>query len=261
MSAARPRSRAEKAIFDIASTNVTTLCSLMSMCSITSTSSSDFVGFIFSLPSFPARRRGVDKSLGSHLPDNAWDPSIAEVPDSGRLLSIQPCHIIGYPRFKWKLRGVSERAARVGQIRLGEVLVMGVRIIEVIRLKISLERAIQNKDELVKRSSLAAAEIVNSARAGIERANCSIHHILHINEIAALFAVFENARALAGAHLLRQMINHACGHAFVRFARAINIEVTQAYNDPIRILTREPRGEIIHDRFGKGVDVCGSSHG
>src|SRR5437763_13152788 len=47
MSAARARSRAEKAIFDIASTNGTTLCFLMSMCSTTSTSSSDFFGFIF----------------------------------------------------------------------------------------------------------------------------------------------------------------------------------------------------------------------
>src|SRR5258707_6559345 len=72
MSAARARSRAEKAIFDIASTNGTTLCFLMSMCSITSTSSSDFVGFIFSVPSFRARRRGVEKSRGSHLQDNAW---------------------------------------------------------------------------------------------------------------------------------------------------------------------------------------------
>src|SRR6266550_1861527 len=232
MSAARARSRAEKAIFDIASTKGTTLCFLMSMCSITSTSSSDFFGFIF---------------YGSVI------PSVSR--------RIPPFHIIGYPRFKWKLRGVPERAARLGQIRLGEILVMGVRIIEVIGLKIGLQSAIQNKDELVKRSSLATAEIVNSARAGIERANRSIHHILHINEIAALFAVFENARALASAHLLRQMINHACGHAFVRFARAINIEVTQSHDDPIRILAREPGGEIIHDRFGKGVDVCGSSHG
>src|SRR5207237_10811161 len=47
MSAARARSRAEKAIFDIASTNGTTLCFLMSMCSTTSTSRSDFFGFIF----------------------------------------------------------------------------------------------------------------------------------------------------------------------------------------------------------------------
>ena len=60
------------------------------------------------------------------------DPSIAEVRDSGRLLWIQPFHIIGYPRFKWKLRRVTERAAHLGQIRLGEILVMGVRIIEVI---------------------------------------------------------------------------------------------------------------------------------
>src|SRR5258707_7364896 len=215
MSAARARSRAEKAIFDIASTNGTTLCFLMSMCSITSTSSSDFVGFIFSLPSFRARRGGVEKSRGSHLQDNAWGS--LDRGGAGRLLWIQPFHIIGYPCFKWKLRGVTECAARVGQIRLGEILVMGVRIIEVIRLKISLQGAVQNKDELVKRPGLAATEIVNSARAGIERANCSVHHILYIDEIAALVAVFENARALAGAHLPRQMINHARGHALVRF--------------------------------------------
>src|SRR4029077_7176057 len=84
------------------------------------------------------------------------------------LRRIQPFHIIGYPRFKWKLRRVTNRAARLGQIRLAEILVRGVRIIELIGLKIGLQSAIQNKDELVKRSSLAAAEIVNSARAGIE---------------------------------------------------------------------------------------------
>src|SRR4029077_20485123 len=69
------------------------------------------------------------------------------------LRRIQPFHMIGYPRFKWKLRGVTERAARVDQIRMGEILVMGVRIIEVIWLKIGLQSAVQNKDELVKRSS------------------------------------------------------------------------------------------------------------
>ena len=57
-----------------------------------------------------------------------------------RYCRIQPFHVIGYPRFKRKLRAVTKRAARVGQIRLGEILIMGVRIIEVIRLKISLER-------------------------------------------------------------------------------------------------------------------------
>src|SRR5207237_6691165 len=70
MSAARARSRAEKAIFDIASTNGTTLCFLISMCSTTSTSSSDFFGFIFSIPSFQAERR-VEKSRGNQLQDNA----------------------------------------------------------------------------------------------------------------------------------------------------------------------------------------------
>src|SRR5205807_3038484 len=198
MSAARARSRAEKAIFDIASTNGTTLCFLTSMCSITSTSRSDFVGFIFSVPSFRARAAESRNPVEVAFKRRPGDPSIAEVRASGRLLWIQPFHIIGHPRFKWKLWRVTERAARVGQIRLGEILVMGVRIIEVIRLKIGLQGAIQNKDELVKRPGLAAAEIVNSAGAGIERANCSVHHILHINEITALFAMFENARALAG---------------------------------------------------------------
>ena len=56
------------------------------------------------------------------------------------LRRIQPFHVIGHPCFKRKLRLVTERAARVGQIRLGEILVMGVRIIEVIRLKICLQR-------------------------------------------------------------------------------------------------------------------------
>src|SRR5438045_8798866 len=70
MSAARARSRAEKAIFDIASSKGTTLCFLISMCSTTSTSSSDFFGFIFSIPSFQAERR-VEKSRGNQLQDNA----------------------------------------------------------------------------------------------------------------------------------------------------------------------------------------------
>src|SRR5947207_11741764 len=60
MSAARARSRAEKAIFDIASTNRTTLCFLTSMCAIASTSRSDFVGFIFFALSSRAESRDPD---------------------------------------------------------------------------------------------------------------------------------------------------------------------------------------------------------
>ena len=100
------------------------------------------------------------------------------------------------------MRRVTQRIVRVVQIRLGEILVMGMRVIEIIRLKICLQRAIQNKDQLVEGSGLAAAEVVNATRLRIECANGSIHYILHINEIASLFAMFENTWALAGAHLL-----------------------------------------------------------
>ena len=58
MSAARARSRAEKAIFDIASTNDTTLCFLISMCSTTSISNSDFFGFIFYRSVIPSEVEG-----------------------------------------------------------------------------------------------------------------------------------------------------------------------------------------------------------
>src|SRR5437763_15725521 len=61
MSAARARSRAEKAIFDIASTNGTTLCFLISMCSTTSTSNSDFLGFIFFALSSRAKSTDPDE--------------------------------------------------------------------------------------------------------------------------------------------------------------------------------------------------------
>src|SRR6266567_7581188 len=112
---------------------------------------------------------------------------------------MQPSHIIGYTRFKWKLRGVAECLARPGQIRLREILIMRMWVIEVIRLKVCLQRAIQNKNQLVKRSGLTAAEIINPTHIRIERANRSIDHILYVNEVTLLLAVFENAWALARA--------------------------------------------------------------
>ena len=67
----------------------------------------------------------------------------------------------------------------------------------------------------------------------IERANAAFDGVLDVNKVAFLFAVFENARALAGFHLLRQMINHARRHALVCFARPVNVEVAQTDDDPI----------------------------
>ena len=49
---------------------------------------------------------------------------------------IQPLHVIAHAVFERKLRLVSERIARAGEIGLREVLIMRVRVIEVFGLKI-----------------------------------------------------------------------------------------------------------------------------
>ena len=67
-----------------------------------------------------------------------------------------------------------------------------------------------------------------------ERADAALDDVFHVNEIALLLAVFENTRTLAGLHLFARVINHARGHAFVRLAWSVNIEVTQSDNDPVR---------------------------
>ena len=59
--------------------------------------------------------------------------------------------------------------------------------------------------------------------------------------------MLENARRLAGFHLLRQMINHARRHAFVCFVRPVHVEVTQADDDPIGGLGSSAPGDIVHD--------------
>src|SRR6266498_3354724 len=83
---------------------------------------------------------------------------------------------------------------------------------------------------------LASAEIINPARLRIDRADAAFDSVLHVNKVAFLLAVLENPRSVTGLHLLRQMINHARGHSLVRFARSVNVEVTQADDDPIRRL-------------------------
>lgn len=49
---------------------------------------------------------------------------------------IQPLHVIAHAVFERKLRLVSERIARAGEIGLREVLIMRVRIVEVFGLKV-----------------------------------------------------------------------------------------------------------------------------
>src|SRR5437773_6705011 len=51
---------------------------------------------------------------------------------AGSLTSVQPFHVISYPLFERKQRRITKRAANLVQIRLREILIMGVGIINVI---------------------------------------------------------------------------------------------------------------------------------
>src|SRR5207244_9973296 len=104
-------------------------------------------------------------------------------------------------------------------------------------------------DQLVERTRLARAEIVNSAALGLESANAAFDDVLHVNKIAFLLAVLENARPLTGLHLARQMIHHAGGHALMCFPRTINIEVTQTDDDPTRRRGGSSCRDVVHDHF------------
>src|SRR6516225_5082267 len=113
---------------------------------------------------------------------------------------------------------------------------MRVRIVEIFGLEVCTQTFIQNFYEFVEGARLTCAEVVNSTNFCVERANGSFNSILHVNEIALLLAMLENARSLTRLYLLRQMINHARGDALVCFARSVNIEVTQPDHDPVRRL-------------------------
>src|SRR5438067_1458606 len=109
---------------------------------------------------------------------------------------------------------------------------MCVRVIDVIWSKICAEAFVENIYQFVKRTRLAGPEIINAAGLRIERADAAFDRILHINKITLLLAMFENAWPLTRFHLLREMINHARGHALVRFARPVNIAMRSAQENP-----------------------------
>src|SRR5215472_47616 len=96
---------------------------------------------------------------------------------------------------------------------------------------------------------------MNSARLCVERTNGAVHRVSDVNEITFLLAVLKNARSLAGLYLLSQVINHACGHALVRFTRSVNVEVTQPDDDPVRRLNCSLSDDVIHYDLGKCVNV------
>ena len=59
------------------------------------------------------------------------------------------------------------------------------------------------------------------------------------------------------AVLLEKMPDHRRHAALVRFARTVDIEITQANDDPIRVLLRFSHRDVVHHRFRKRVDVGG----
>src|SRR5205814_4064190 len=63
---------------------------------------------------------------------------------------IKPFHVVGdtcLERITWF---VAEAVADIREIRLGEILIMGMRILDIIRFEISAERVIQHLDQLVE---------------------------------------------------------------------------------------------------------------
>ena len=54
----------------------------------------------------------------------------------GAGLGIEPFHVISYAGFERKARFVAETLTDAGEIGLGKILVMGVRVFDVIRLEI-----------------------------------------------------------------------------------------------------------------------------
>src|SRR5436189_4797818 len=167
-------------------------------------------------------------------PSSSEKPIHRCVENEASTLPKETLHVIAHAVFERKTRLVAKRFAGAGEISLREILIMRVGIIEVVGLKICAQTFVENLDEFVTRARLARADIVNSAPLSVERLNGAFNSVLHVNEIAFLLAVLKNARSFAGLYLLREMINHACGHAFVRFARSVNIEITQPDDDPVR---------------------------
>src|SRR5207245_6271443 len=113
--AAPPRSRAEKAMLRIASTSGTTLCSFMSMCSTASTRRSDFFGFM--LKGSASFQLAIKTNTSQRLALLFW---------------IQPLHVIFNAGLERKLRLITECAPSFVQVRLGEILVVGMRIVDVV---------------------------------------------------------------------------------------------------------------------------------
>src|SRR3984893_8984097 len=112
-------------------------------------------------------------------------------------LRIKPLHVIFHPGFERKLRRITERAPNLVQIGLGEILVMGVGIVDVIGLQFGAQTFVQDIDQIVERARLAAAQVINPALLRLELEDASIDNVFHLNEVALLFSLLENARSLS----------------------------------------------------------------
>src|SRR5260370_18595749 len=86
----------------------------------------------------------------------------------GSLTSVQPLHVVAHTVFQRKAWLVTERAARVREIGLREILIMRMRILDVIRSKICAEAFVENIHQFVKRARLAGPKFINSTGSPIE---------------------------------------------------------------------------------------------
>lgn len=132
------------------------------------------------------------------------------------------------PARQIEARVVTEDFSRLREIGFGPGLEEAVGVLEILGRQIRLKHAIELLDDLVIREGAAATDVEYAGCFALHRREVGSDDIIDINKIAALLAIVENPRALAGPHLGRELADHAGEFGFVSFAGAIHIEVAQA---------------------------------
>src|SRR4051794_4387056 len=120
-----------------------------------------------------------------------FDGRLAFIGWEPRSGGIEPSHVIEYPFFEWVARFIAKCGPGATQVRLCEILIMGVRVVDVFGFEVRTERFVQNLHELVEGARLTETEVVDPALLRVHRGHRAGHDILHVNEIALLLAMFE----------------------------------------------------------------------
>ena len=108
-----------------------------------------------------------------------------------------------------ELAAEAGHALMVAHVRLCEVLIKAVGIVEVIGFVISPKRFIEGVHDLIEGGRLPGAEVHDGRCFGLMRHERGGDDIFNVNMIAFLFAPLEDAGPVAFHHLERELIDHA----------------------------------------------------